>query len=107
MNALFCQEAKLGIALTRYSTTLWRPNRRIHALKAKALLSGSGMERGFGSVFRHQHPRANRNGWPFFLPATPVLARFPGGALRTRTPPERRSRPDRASLFSLFLCGPW
>jgi|GEM_PF-3578529 hypothetical protein len=54
MNALFCQEAKLGIALTRYSTTLWRPNRRIHALKAKALLSGSGMERGFGSVFRHQ-----------------------------------------------------
>jgi len=55
MNALFCQEAKLGIALTRYSTTLWRPNRRIHALKAKALLSGSGMERGFGSVFRHQY----------------------------------------------------
>lgn len=58
MNALFCQEAKLGIALTRYSTTLWRPNRRIHALKAKALLSGSGMERGFGSVFRHHPARA-------------------------------------------------
>lgn len=31
-----------------------RPNRRIHALKAKALLSGSGMERGFGSVFHLQ-----------------------------------------------------
>jgi len=63
MNALFCQEAKLGIALTRYSTTLWRPNRRIHALKAKALLSGSGMERGFGSVFRHHlPPRAARRG---------------------------------------------
>ncbi|UZG49468.1 hypothetical protein [Caldimonas thermodepolymerans] len=60
MNALFCQEAKLGIALTRYSTTLWRPNRRIHALKAKALLSGSGMERGFGSVFRHQTRQARK-----------------------------------------------
>ncbi|WP_219339197.1 hypothetical protein, partial [Tepidicella baoligensis] len=40
-------------------------------------------------------------------PATPVLARFLGGALRTCTPSERRSRPDSASLFSVFLCGPW
>jgi hypothetical protein len=29
------------------------PNRRIHALQAKALLSGSDCGRGFGSVFRH------------------------------------------------------
>lgn len=68
MNALFCQEAKLGIALTRYSTTLWRPNRRIHALKAKALLSGSGMERGFGSVFRHQYPKSQPSSVGIFLP---------------------------------------
>ena len=30
-----------------------RPNRRIHALKAHALLSGSANGRGFGSVFHH------------------------------------------------------
>ncbi len=80
MNALFCQEAKLGIALTRYSTTLWRPNRRIHALKAKALLSGSGMERGFGSVFHHQYLKANRARLAFFIrPHKPL--RQPGQAL--------------------------
>jgi hypothetical protein len=30
------------------------PNRRIHALKTHAVLSGSESGRGFGSVFHHQ-----------------------------------------------------
>ena len=80
MNALFCQEAKLGIALTRYSTTLWRPNHRIHALKAKALLSGSGMERGFGSAFHHQHQKSQPLSVGIFLLIPPALARIPAFA---------------------------
>ena len=40
---------------------IW-PNRRIHALKAKAFLSGSENGRGFGSLIRHQYnvPRRAR-----------------------------------------------
>ncbi|MBX3670962.1 MAG: hypothetical protein KF778_21400 [Rhodocyclaceae bacterium] len=34
---------------------VFRPNRRIRALMAQALLSGSDYGRGFGSVFHHHY----------------------------------------------------
>src|SRR5579885_3718925 len=43
-----------------------RPHHGIRALKAGALLFGSGSGRGFGSVFHHQYPKANRSRLAFF-----------------------------------------
>ena len=43
-------------ALTWYPAAV-RPNRRIRALKTRALLSGSESGRGFGSVFHHHLPK--------------------------------------------------
>ncbi|WP_324567848.1 hypothetical protein, partial [Ottowia sp.] len=43
------------------------PNRRIRALKAKALLSGSDYGRGFGSVFHHHNVKSQPlSSWDFF-----------------------------------------
>jgi len=75
---------------------------RIHALKAKALLSGSGMERGFGSVFRHQYPKANPYRLAFFLACSPRVGacsrRDLADAAFALGPPS----PLSASLFSVF-----
>src|SRR5690606_13047505 len=45
------------------------PNLLIHALKAKALLSGSANVRGFGSVSHHQVSKNQPVSVGFFLPA--------------------------------------
>lgn len=58
VEAVLTVQVSLGKG-ARGAATHWRPvltwlNRRIHGLKAKALLSGSDYGRGFGSVFHQE-----------------------------------------------------
>lgn len=78
------------------------PNRRIHAPKAKALLSGSDYGRGFGSVFHHHNLKSQPlSGWDFFARSPSVGAVLRLGLLSKplRKPPfQTRIR----AFFSLF-----
>lgn len=68
-RALAPQLARSPVVLEKDVWVCWVrwPNRRIHALKAKVLLSGSERGRGFGSVFRHQYLNPNLSRLGFFL----------------------------------------
>ncbi len=59
--------------------------------------------RGFDSPqLHHQYPKANLNGWPFFLPAPRVLARICGWGLRVNPFHVASFAASLASLFSTF-----
>lgn len=82
------------------------PNRRIHALKAKALLSGSESGRGFGSVFHHHTQGLGQSPGPFFRLRSPRHAGFRLAVLRVRACQDARHRPFPGREPSLFSVRP-
>ena len=83
-----------------------RPNTRIHALKNKTLLSLSGCEREFGSMFHHQNSKNQPFSVGFFLACAPPCWRGFRAWPRERLPSEPCvfTHAD-ASLFSVFSGG--
>jgi len=82
------------------------PNRRIHAPKAEALLSGSDFGRGFGSVFHHQNSNPNHSRLGFFIAYSRQLPRVLAGSfgvLRTSPSPPLARFGAQFSLYRPFL----
>jgi len=77
-RALAPQLARSPVVLEKDVWVCWVrwPNRRIHALKAKVLLSGSERGRGFGSVFRHHTQGLGSTPGPFSCLKSPRHAGF-------------------------------
>ena len=83
------------------------PNRRIHALKAKALLSGSDCGRRFGSRFHHQLPETQPLSVGFFSARNASVGAVSGMVLVSASPPNGPApthfRPLCLSFFSSGL----